>query len=61
MKPADIVPSKPVVDPPQRTELLVELPAGCNTPDGMALLPDGSILLSMPNFNDLEAGALLVT
>ena len=41
-------------------ELLLELPAGCNTPDGMALLPDGSIVLSMPNFNNLGEGSRLV-
>ncbi len=42
------------------SELLVRLPAGCNTPDGMALLQDGSVLLSMPNFNKLEEGARIM-
>ena len=31
--------------------LLVELPEYCNTPDGMCLLPDQSIILSVPNYN----------
>ena len=30
----------------------MELPETCNTPDGMCLLPDNSILLSCPNVND---------
>ena len=30
----------------------VDLPEQDNTPDGMAVAPDGSIVLSMPNFND---------
>ncbi|MHC4285504.1 MAG: hypothetical protein ACYSWZ_21410, partial [Planctomycetota bacterium] len=29
----------------RKAELLVELPDYCNTPDGMALLPDGSFVL----------------
>jgi hypothetical protein len=52
--------SAPDVEGPRRSELLVELPPGCNTSDAMALLSDGSILLSMPNFNDLEQGAMLM-
>ena len=35
-----------------KVELLTELPDTCNTPDGMCLLPDNSILLSCPNVND---------
>ena len=35
-----------------KVELLMELPETCNTPDGMCLLPDNSILLSCPNVND---------
>ena len=46
--------------PPQKSELLIRLPQGCNTPDGMALLPDGSFVLSVPNFNDLREGACLM-
>ncbi len=44
----------------RQSKLLLELPPGCNTPDGMALLADGSFVLSMPNFNDLEEGAMLM-
>jgi len=40
-------------NPPQ---MLIDLPAGINTPDGAALAPDGKIILSIPNFNN---GALL--
>lgn len=35
-----------------KAELLVALPDYCNTPDGMALLKDRSIIVSVPNFND---------
>lgn len=45
--------------PMKKSELLVELPDYCNTPDAMALLPDGSIVLSVPNFNDLAQPPLL--
>ncbi len=37
---------------PAAATLLVTLPDCCNTPDGMALLGDGSIVVSAPNFND---------
>jgi len=40
--------------------LFVALPDYCNTPDGMALLPDNSIILSVPNFNDETKPPLLV-
>ncbi len=43
-----------------KAELFVKLPEGCNTPDGMCLLADGSVILSMPNFNKLEEGARLM-
>jgi len=36
------------------------LPDYCNTPDGMALLPDGSFVLSVPNFNDPTPGAFIM-
>jgi len=32
--------------------LLAILPDTCNTPDGMCLLPDNSIIVSIPNFNE---------
>lgn len=40
--------------------LLTALPAYVNTPDGMALLQDGSIVVSAPNFNDESIPPLLV-
>lgn len=46
--------------PLKNAELLVELPDSCNTPDGMALLPNGDIILSVPNFNDKKAPPLLM-
>jgi hypothetical protein len=45
---------------PGEAKLLVELPGYCNTPDGMALMPDGSFLLSVPNFNDPAPGAFIM-
>ena len=45
---------------PKKAQLLVELPDYCNTPDGMALLPDGSFVLSVPNYNDPNAGAFIM-
>lgn len=41
-------------------KLLVQLPDYCNTPDGMALLSDGGILLSVPNYNDPTPGAFIM-
>jgi len=41
-------------------QLLVALPDYCNTPDGMALLPDNSIIVSVPNFNDESKPPLLM-
>jgi sugar lactone lactonase YvrE len=41
-------------------ELLVALPDYCNTPDGMALLKDNSIIVSIPNFNDETKPPLLM-
>lgn len=46
--------------PKAKAELLVELPDYCNTPDGMALMPDNSFILSMPNFNNEKQPSLLV-
>ncbi|MFM9195971.1 MAG: SMP-30/gluconolactonase/LRE family protein [Planctomycetia bacterium] len=31
---------------------VVRMPPWCNTPDGMTLMDDGTVLLSCPNFND---------
>jgi hypothetical protein len=56
----DNQPGEAVVESLSQSELLLKLPSGCNTPDAMALLSDGSFVLSMPNFNDLEEGSLLM-
>lgn len=38
-------------DPLAKAELLVELPDEYNTPDGMCLLPNGDVVVSVPNVN----------
>ncbi|MBM3882862.1 MAG: hypothetical protein FJ387_24590 [Verrucomicrobia bacterium] len=38
--------------PAPRAALFVELPDYCNTPDGMCLMADQSVIVSVPNFND---------
>jgi sugar lactone lactonase YvrE len=43
-----------------KAELLVVLPDYCNTPDGMCLMPDNSIIVSIPNFNDETKPPLLM-
>jgi len=43
-----------------KAELLVALPDYCNTPDGMCLMPDNSIIVSIPNFNDETRPPLLM-
>ncbi|MBI5831653.1 MAG: SMP-30/gluconolactonase/LRE family protein [Armatimonadetes bacterium] len=42
------------------TRLLCALPGCVNTPDGMTLQPDGSIILSAPNFNNPAQPPLLI-
>jgi sugar lactone lactonase YvrE len=46
--------------PEAAAEALAVLPDCCNTTDGMCLLPDGSFLMSVPNFNDESAPPLLI-
>ncbi len=44
-----------------RSELFINLPDSYNTPDGLAMAPDGSLILSVPNFNNdhlLEKGMI---
>lgn len=41
-----------------RREIL--LPQFCNTPDAMAVLPDGNIILSVPNFTDPTSPGVLM-
>jgi len=36
----------------QNSQLYMNLPDGYNTPDGMAMAPDGNLILSVPNFNN---------
>jgi hypothetical protein len=43
-----------------QAKLLVALPDYCNTPDGMTLLKDNSIIVSVPNFNDETKPPLLM-
>ena len=44
----------------KQARLLVALPDYCNTPDGMSLQPDNSIIVSVPNFNDETKPPLLM-
>ncbi len=41
-------------------ELLLELPDYCNAPDALCLLPDGNIILSVPNVNDKSQPSVLM-
>lgn len=53
----------PVTSPsPARSkaEAWVVLPKNCNTTDGMCLLPDKSILVSIPNFNDEQDAPMIM-
>lgn len=43
-----------------QAKLLVTLPDACNTPDGMCVMPDGSIIVSAPNVNDQTQPAVLL-
>lgn len=40
---------------PQKSELFMELPDCCPTPDGMAIAPNGDLILACPNFADVAA------
>lgn len=44
----------------QKSELFMELPDYCPTPDGMAIAPNGDLILACPNFADLSKPACLV-
>jgi sugar lactone lactonase YvrE len=44
----------------KEARLLAVLPDFVNTPDGMALMPDSSIVFSAPNFNDPASPAVLM-
>jgi sugar lactone lactonase YvrE len=45
---------------PLKSELLAVLPDYINTPDGMCLLPDGNVIVSVPNINDDTQNAFLL-
>ena len=63
-EPAVEEPAEPAADSPgiatdpkgpiSRAELLIELPAKHNTPDALCLLPNGDIIVSVPNVNNRE-------
>ncbi len=44
----------------QKSELFMELPDDCPTPDGMAIAPNGDLILACPNFADLAKPACLM-
>ncbi len=44
-----------------QSKLFIDLPEGYNTPDGLAMAPNGDLILSVPNFNNqhlLEKGMI---
>ena len=45
---------------PQKSELFVSLPDYCPTPDGMAIAPNGDLILACPNFADMAKSACLM-
>lgn len=47
-------------EPLKKAQLFMELPDKCNTPDGMTLAPDGSIILSCPNYNNKKHPGILM-
>lgn len=54
-------PSLLEVQPPlQKSELFVELPDYCPTPDGMAIAANSDLILACPNFADISKPACLV-
>ena len=44
----------------QKSELFMELPDDCPTPDGLAIAPNGDLILACPNFADLSKPACLM-
>lgn len=43
-----------------KPELLVQLPASCPTPDGMAIASDQSLVVACPNYGDPSQPACLI-
>ena len=63
MKPKKVTDAPRLADieqPLQISKLLVELPAYCPTPDGMAIAPDGDLVVACPNFADIAQPACLI-
>ena len=44
----------------QKSELFLTLPDYCPTPDGMAIAPNGDLILACPNYADISQPACLV-
>ena len=44
----------------QQSELFVELPDYCPTPDGMAIASNGDLVVACPNFADLSKPACII-
>ncbi|MDF9831712.1 DUF4965 domain-containing protein [Parabacteroides sp. PF5-6] len=49
-----------VEQPLQTSKLFVELPDYCPTPDGMAIAPNGDLVVACPNFADISQPACLI-
>jgi Gluconolactonase len=45
---------------PQKSELFMVLPDYCPTPDGMAIAPNGDLILACPNFADISKPACIM-
>lgn len=54
------MPAVALVPAMQKSELFMELPDNCPTPDGMAVAPNGDLILACPNFADLSKPACLM-
>lgn len=50
----------PLAKPLKQATLLAELPDKYNTPDGMCLLPNGNVLVAVPNVNDPKYPSVLI-
>jgi len=60
-KPDDTKPDdNPLAKPLKKAQLLAELPDEWNTPDGMCLLPNNNVLVSVPNVMDESHPAVLI-
>ncbi|MBI3758649.1 MAG: phage head-tail adapter protein [Deltaproteobacteria bacterium] len=55
-----VVCAPPTLMAAPQVQSVITLPDYCNTPDGMCLMPDRSIIVSTPNFNDETKPPLLM-